>query len=229
MFFGCTFISAPGLAEQRVDLELVLALDASSSVDQREYQLQLGGVAAALRDPSVQAAIAAGPLRRIAVNVVIWAKPTDAKQSTGWHLISTSQDAETFAKDIEALPRVQNGGTGIGEGIRASLIELQNSGTKSNRRVIDVSGDGRETFIPLETLANAMSLQQAHQLADTMGVTINGLAVTGDDLELFTYYLEKVRHGPGSFAVPASTYDDFTRAMTAKLLREISVQPVAMR
>jgi hypothetical protein len=62
-----------------------------------------------------------------------------------------------------------------------------------------------------------------------MEVTINGLAITNEDLDLYTYYLENVRHGPGSFALPALTYKDFARAMKLKLLREIAAEPIAMR
>jgi hypothetical protein len=229
MIFGALLLPMPASAEQQVDLELVLALDASSSVDAREYQLQLEGIAAALRDPVVHAAIAGGRHGRIALNVMIWARPSDNKQTTGWRVIATPEEAERFARDIATLQRLQGGGTGIGEGIRSALFQLRISGLHSPRRLIDVSGDGRENFVKLDGMPNPITLPEAQALAERMGVSINGLAVTDEDPGLYEYYEQEVRHGPGSFVIAAEDYSDFVRAMKLKLLREISGQPVAMK
>lgn len=211
---------------EQVDLKLVLALDASSSVDQQEYNLQLNGIAKSLRDPDVQAAIEAGPRKKIAINVVIWAQPSSPKQTTGWVVVSNAQQAEAFADVVTAMPRLQKGGTGIGAGISAALDALDTSVYESSRNVIDVSGDGRET---LEFYARSMILSQARKAAEARGVIINGLAVTADDPDLFSYYSEEVRSGPFSFVMMANGYSDFARAMQLKLIREIEQQPIAMR
>ncbi len=68
-------VSAFGRAEAQVDvdLELVLAVDASGSVDQQEYALQIQGIAASFRDETVLAALRSGAQGRIAVALVTWA------------------------------------------------------------------------------------------------------------------------------------------------------------
>ena len=59
-------IVAPSSAQspQSVDLALVLAVDASGSVDQVRFELQKQGYVAAFRHPRVIGAIQSGPSRR---------------------------------------------------------------------------------------------------------------------------------------------------------------------
>ena len=92
-------------ASDEVDLELVLAVDASGSVDNAEYRLQLSGIAAALRDPAVLRAVTAGKHRRIALNVLIWAEARRPKDETGWFILSSKAEVERMAAMIAAMPR----------------------------------------------------------------------------------------------------------------------------
>src|SRR5689334_24267507 len=108
-------------AETAVDLELVLAVDASGSVSDQEYQLQLAGIARGFRDPAVRKAIRSGPEKAMAVNLLVWAEPQVPKDTTGWFVITGDADAESFARIVEAFPRRQTGATAIGEGIAAAL------------------------------------------------------------------------------------------------------------
>jgi hypothetical protein len=204
-------------APRTTDLELVLAVDASSSVDIGDYALQLRGIANAFRDREVQEAISGGSSGRIAVTLVIWAEPGFDKLKTGWHSIATGAEAEAFAKLVETLPRRQFGGTGIGEGIETSLAELASNGIEASRQVIDVSGDGRESASGSATL-----LPDARRMARERNVIINGLAITQEDPDLVDYYDQNLRAGPGSFVIRANTFLDFADAMKIKLLREIS-------
>src|SRR5437660_1728212 len=84
-------------ADNIVDLELVLAVDASGSVNDEEYKLQLIGIARAFRDPAVRKAIGSGPAKSIAVNLLVWAEPQVPKDTTGWFIITSDEDAERFA------------------------------------------------------------------------------------------------------------------------------------
>jgi hypothetical protein len=212
-------------AQAGADLEIVLAVDASSSVDIGEYALQLRGIASAFRDPDVQQAIADGPDGRIAVNILVWAQPGYDKLTTGWHIISSAVEADAFAAKVEVLPRRQFGGTGIGEGIEHALREIAGNGIDATRRVIDVSGDGRETWF-----AQATQLPTARRWALQQNVVINGLAITREDHTLLFYYDRHLRTGPGSFALEAKNYWDFAAAMKIKLLREVSgLTTVAVR
>lgn len=220
-------LSAPlGAEEIEVDLELVLAVDTSGSVDDAEYALQLSGIANAFRDPEVVAAIASGPLGRIGVNVSFWAESQLPKQSLDWLVIADAADAAAFAATLDALPRATPvGGTGIGQGVIYSVRIMEDNNLKGTRRVIDVSGDGRET--PFRYFS--VPPEQARAYAAARGVTVNGLAILTDEPDLERYYRESVIVGPGAFAVAAEDFEAFAEAMRRKLIREITYRPSVSR
>ena len=200
----------------------MLAVDASGSVDEREFALQMGGIAAGFRDPAVQEAIARGPLGRIAVTVAIWAEANRPKYAMPWRMIETAADAEAFAAVVERTPRtIASGGTGIGKAIWFSLTQIRDNEFQATRRVIDLSGDGRETA-PREW---SVLTQQATQAARAFDVTINGLAILNDEPALEAYYRRHVITGFGAFTMTAADYEDVAEAMRRKLLREISYEP----
>lgn len=213
-------LSAQHAAAQQCDLELVLALDASGSVEPFEYELQLRGIATSLRDRAVQNAISERP-GGIALNVIVWAEHQVPKQALGWRMVASPRQANELAALIEGLPRSQDGATGLGEGIAAAVRSINGNGLDCKRRVIDVSGDGAETpareFVVL--------LPQARQMAQSYGIVINGLAITNEDPKLEAYYAANVQSGPGSFVMATRDYEDFAEAMRRKLLREIEGLP----
>ena len=208
-------------AELSVDLELVFAVDASGSVDQFEYVLQLAGIAAALKSPEVQRAIRSGPNRRIAVNLVVWAEARYPKESTGWMMIGSLADAEAAGARIADFPRHATGGTGLGDGLASAMRAFKESPFSGLRHVIDVSGDGRETT-PREF---AIRVPQARAMAAAQGVTVNGLAILTDDATLHHYYRKALQTGADSFVMSVASYDDFAEAMHRKLVREITHRP----
>ncbi|MBL8906634.1 MAG: DUF1194 domain-containing protein [Rhizobiales bacterium] len=210
-------ISPTRAGENGVDLKLVLAVDASGSVDQEEFALQLGGIAAAFRDPAVREAIRSGPKKRIAVNITVWAQHEVPKDSTGWSILTSDADIERFAAMAEALPRRVNGGTGMGAGLAAALRELETSGLEAPREIVDISGDGAES--PARDYV--VMMPQARQMARSRGVVVNGLAILGE-ANVEEWYRRNVLVGPGSFLVVARDYEDFAEAMRRKLLREIT-------
>ena len=213
-------ISTTG-GEAEADLELVLAVDASGSVDDGEFELQLSGIAAGFRDPAVKAAIRAGRKGRIAVEVLIWAEPEVPKDTSGWFMLANEADAHRFADLVAHLPRHQNGATGMGEGVAAAVRSLRQNGISARRQAIDVSGDGEETT-PREMV---VTMPQARGMAALSGVTINGLAILQDDPKLGEWYRNHVLTGETSFLMTANGYDDFAEAMRRKLLREIEDRP----
>jgi hypothetical protein len=221
IFLTVIFCSNPSARAESVDLELVLALDASGSVDMDEYSLQLQGIAAGFRDDAVNLAIQSGTTKRIIVNVLIWADHQMPKDSTGWQVIASKADAERFARLVESWPRRQNGATGIGEGIAAAVRSINGNGVDAARRVIDVSGDGQETT-PRDYV---VLLPQALAMARGYDITINGLAISNEDPKLLSYYQSNVQSGSGSFTMEAKDYADFAAAMRRKLLREIEPRP----
>lgn len=212
--------SSPVHAEEAVDLELVLAIDASSSVDDAEWALQMNGYASAFRDERVQAVIASGPAHRIAVAVTVWADASVPKWNGEWFALAGPGEAERFASYMAALPRGAEGGTGIGSGLAAALRRFDRNGFEAPRQVVDVSGDGRET--PAREVV--VLIPMARAMAKARGITVNGIAILNEDAGLAGWYRDNVIAGQGSFVITAADYADFASAIVAKLVREIEWQ-----
>ena len=218
----CTGLAAaPAMAEE-VDLELVFAVDASGSVDDSEFRLQLQGIAAAITDADVLEAITKGKAQRIAVNLLVWGEARFPKDETGWTVIAVEADARAFAGAVATFERKQFGGTGLGDGIAKSVTSIVDNRFSAPRMVVDVSGDGRET----PPRDHTVLLPQARTMANYHGITINGLAILNEVPDLDDYYRSKMIAGQGSFVEIATDYADFARAMKRKLLREVQPEPV---
>jgi hypothetical protein len=221
IFLAAANLASPAFADETVDLELVLAIDASSSVDDDEWELQRQGYAAAFHDPAVQRATISGPHKRIAIAVVVWADASVPRWDSDWFVLAGPADSDELADFMAALPRIPIGGTGIGMGVAAAIRKLDRNGLTAPRQVVDVSGDGRETP-PRETV---VLMPMARALADARRVTINGLAIlSADDLSLANWYRNNVITGPGSFVITAIDYRAFGEAIRKKLLKEIEHQ-----
>ncbi len=203
-----------------VELELVLAVDTSASVDRTEFALQMKGLAKAFRTPAVLEAISAAGHGGIAVTLLQWSRPDQQVVAVAWTRVFDDVSATAFADRLLAAPRLTTGGgTAIGEAIKKSLQELSLNAFEGRRKVIDVSGDGRTNDGIAPDLMRAIAVAQ--------GVTINGLAIMNEDRNLDQYYEAEIIDGPGAFVVPAKDYRDFARAIVAKLVREISGPPIA--
>ncbi len=213
---------APALASaEEVDLELVLAVDASGSVDDTEYQLQIQGIAEAFRDEAVQSAIGSGPNGRIAVAVVIWADATLPKDESSWFVVGDRPSALTFADAVSQFPRRVEGGTGIGSAVAYSVRLIADNRFTAPRRVVDVSGDGVETPAREDL---TILLPQARMMANAHDVVVNGLAIINEVHDLDNYYRDNVIIGHDSFVMKSRNYEDFKEAIRSKLLREISAR-----
>lgn len=209
-----------------VDLELVLAVDVSGSVDDREFGLQMDGIAAAFRTPEVQKAIRSGPLGRIAVSLVLWSDPRHSMATTPWRIISGPAEAEAFAQLVQDHPRsIPAGSTGIGQALWFCMRHIQGNGMSGALKVIDLSGDGKETA-PRDFFVR---LWQGRAAAHGAGITVNGLAILAEEPELDRYYRAELITGPDAFAIAAASYEDFAEAMYRKLLREIEYRPAVSR
>jgi hypothetical protein len=212
--------SGPAASTDRVDLNLVLAVDSSSSVDGEEFALQMEGLAHAFRDPALIAAIEGGLHHTIAVCVIEWSSATWQRENIGWSVIHDAASARALADQLENAPRLLYGGaTSISGGLRFALHELAGAIVPAERTVIDLSGDGASN--------QGEPVEDARQAVLAAGITINGLAVINEEPDLEQYYRTAVIGGPGAFALPARDYADFSQAILRKLLREIEAVPVA--
>jgi hypothetical protein len=203
----------------RVDLELVLAIDSSNSVDEKEYALQMQGFASAFTHPSVLDALRSYNTNGIAVTLVQWAGAKSHEQVIGWTLIRTPQDAAAFAQKLLEAPRAVTGPTAPGDAITfaAGLIEF--NAWDGKRRVIDVSGDGRPNEGEAPPYARARALK--------LGMVINGLVILNEEPDLERYYRYGIVGGKGAFLEVAKDFESFEEAIRRKLRQEISGVPIS--
>lgn len=210
-------------AQQTVDLELLLAVDVSWSMDLDEQQLQREGYVGALRDPEVWRAISSGGNSRIAIMYVEWAGQNVQEIVIPWTLIDSPAALEAFAARLEKAPISRNRMTSISSAISFSTRQFGTGGFRGVRRVIDVSGDGPNNSGGPVELARDEAVKQ--------GIVINGLPIilkpdhrSGffDIRDLDKYYKDCVIGGFGAFVIPVRSKDEFAPAIRRKLILEIA-------
>lgn len=207
-------------AEIPVDLELLLAIDSSDSVDGAEYALQVGGLYDAFRDPAVHQAIGNGPLGSIAVTVVEWSGRYQQVVQVPWTRLDGSAAAMAFADQIAGLSRAfDEGVTSISGALDFASQQFAGNGFVSARRVIDISSDG------VQNQGRRIDLAREATLA--RDVTINALVILNEMPDLQEYFGERVIGGFGAFVMAANDYPDYPEAIRRKLLREIGQTPVS--
>ena len=215
-------IAAP--AAQEVDVELVLAVDVSGSMDLEEAQVQRAGYVDALRHPDFINAVRDGLTGRIAISYFEWAGTIRDSSLVPWQIISGPQDANAFAAQLEARPIATRRGTSISSAIVYGTKLFDGNTYTGMRRVIDISGDGPNNFGPPVT--------PARDAATALGIIINGLAImirpSAAYGSLDDYYSNCVIGGPGAFVLPVQEPEDFAIAIRRKLILEVSgVEPPA--
>ena len=219
----CMLGASPAGAED-VDLELVLAVDVSYSMDVEEQRLQRDGYVAALKSPRVASAIAAGPLGRVALTYVEWGGST--VQIVPWTLIDGPQSAARFAARLERQKLRRISFTSISNMLAMARKLTSSNRFQGTRRVIDVSGDGpNNAGAPAPVARNA---------AVAEGNVVNGLALmlprppdaqTIPDID--AYYENCVIGGDGAFVLKITNVSQFAEVIERKLVREISGMAVS--
>ena len=202
-----------------VDLALVLAVDGSASVTYEEFGLIAGGMAAALREPPIIAALIGGPAKDSLCSLLLWSGAGAQEVITGWTLIASKADAIGFAEQVDNMPRVVTAGeTAIGEALLASLTLLSHIPDTPARQVVNVIGDGRSN--------SGLAPGPVRDRMAEAGITINGLCILHEEPDLLESYTREVIGGQGAFAVTCQDYPAFAAAMKQKLARELNV-PIA--
>src|SRR5262249_6926716 len=208
-------VCTQAVAQTAVDLQLVLAVDASGSVDQRRFELQMQGYVAAFRNPRVLQAIQSGATQAIAVTMVQWTGPALQIQVLPWTLINDAATAQAFAAAIVATPRrLFSGGTTLRRAHHLARPLLTDRPFKGTRHVIDISGDGSNN--------RGRPAASARDDAVRAGIVINGLPILALEPDLERYYLDHVIGGPGAFVIAAENYETFADAIIKKLIREMA-------
>lgn len=209
-------------AQTPVDLQLVLAVDISRSIDEVEAELQRRGYIEALTSDRVVDAILSGENKRIAICYTEWAGAHFQAVVIDWTVIDSPGAAQRFADRLAEAPRTSQSWTAIGAALAHAGQRFENAPFVAKRRVIDVSGDGRTNDGPPAEIVRDKLVSQ--------GIVVNGLPVMMNrsnfgrppDLALDRYYEESVIGGPGSFLIVADNFDHFGRAVRTKMVREIS-------
>lgn len=214
---------ADGPALEPVDLELILAVDVSGSIDDEERQLQREGFAKAITNEHILKAIQSGPLRRVAVLYMEWSGFDRQRIAADWALIRDENDAKKFADTIIGVGQYRGQWTSISSVIDRSLKAFGENKYKGARQVIDISGDGVNN--------NGDTVLEARGRAIRAGVTINGLPIINGRIgfqemqplpNLDLYYRDCVIGGQGAFIVVARRFSDFARAIRRKMFLELS-------
>ncbi len=208
---------------QPVDLELVLAVDISGSVDDAEASLQRSGYINAFRDPEILKAIQGGRHGAIAVTYMEWAGGHHQMFLVDWKRISDEESALDFADALAFEPITINVWTSISGAIDAAIAAFERNPYEGRRRVIDISGDGANN--------DGGFVLPARNRAISAGLTINGLPIVNDRLSRYGrpqipnldyYYIDCVVGGPGAFIIVANGFEDYARAVRRKLILEIA-------
>lgn len=198
-------------------LALAFAVDVSGSVDPREYETQMQGLAAALRDGQVAEALVSA---EAAVMLVQWTGTSRQRVSVPWTRIRTFDELEAFAARVASTGRSwRNFSTAIGEALAFTRRQFS-AVPECDRRVIDVSGDGvsNEGIDPAGERARMRA----------QNITVNALVIEGQDQNLTGYFRDNVIVGDGAFVVTANGFREYPRRIRIKLLRETTKQIAAL-
>ena len=207
---------------EAVDVELVIAVDVSYSMDPDEQALQREGYVEAISSRDFIDAVRKGPNGRIAVTYVEWASVNEQKVIVPWQVIDGPEAAGAFVQALNAAPIRRASRTSISGALIFATGLFEQSPFKGIRRVIDVSGDGTNNQGPL--------IEATRDEVLARGITINGLPIMLkepnisflDIPDLDHYYEDCVIGGPGAFVVPARAREQFVEAIRKKLLLEVA-------
>jgi len=213
----------PLLAQALCRQALALGLDVSGSVDQREYRLQLDGLAWALGDPDVTNALLSQPELPVRITVYEWSEPGEERLVLSWSEINSVSDITAIQTTLTTTQRADMGpSTGLGSALRTGFALLSQQDACWTR-TLDISGDGKGN-----------TGQQPQDVTDMpQGVTVDGLVIGVDGSvtatnrnlqigELNAYFKANVIRGPDAFVETALSFDAYAEAMRRKLLRELT-------
>lgn len=208
-----------------VDVELVLAVDVSYSMDLDELALQREGYAQAITSREFMNALKQGMNGKVAVTYFEWAGSNDQKVIVPWRVVDGPESADAVAAEISKAPIRRASRTSISGALLFGHQLFNASPYRGVRRVIDVSGDGPNNSGPLVELTRDELVKA--------GITINGLPLllkrpnfsTMDIVDLDVYYEDCVIGGPGAFMVPVREHAKFVEAIRTKLVLEIAQRP----
>lgn len=219
-FLLLLLLATPAFA-QNVDVELVLGVDTSRSMDFDELVLQREGYARALEHPAFINVIRAGPYQKIAITYFDWGGPGQSDIVLPWTIIATEEDARRAAATLRSAPVQNLRGTGISWAIELGMDLIRTNDITSERQIIDISGDGPNNV--------GTPVTRARDKAAAQGIEVNGLplmlkkpggAYNIRDLDI--YYEDCVITGPTAFVILVQDTDRLSTSILQKLVTEVA-------
>ena len=214
VLLAAAVVTAPPAWSKDVDLALILAIDVSGSVNAERWELQRRGYEAAFNSPEVLQSITSGQHKAIVVTMVEWSGQRHQRQVVDWTVIDDAVSAATFASLMAEAPRVYSDWTSISAALDFVVPLFKENGVTAGRNIIDVSGDG--------VTNQGRPIDDARVDALAKGIVINGLPILSEYDALDGYYEDHVIGGAGAFIEVVKDYSTFSRAVQAKLVREIA-------
>jgi hypothetical protein len=208
-----------------VDVEIVLAVDGSTSIDRDELAIERSGYMAALTHPDLVQLIRTGHRGRIAVAYFEYARAVQAPTVIAWRVIDSAAAARALAGEIGALPARPALGTSISRAIEHGLALIADPAISGDRQVIDIAGDGPNN--------SGRPVEETRDRAAAAGVTVNGLPILIRPSRSYPaidrYFAACVIGGPGAFLLPVVSSEDLAATIRRKLMLEIAAAPPPAR
>jgi Protein of unknown function (DUF1194) len=222
-----TTLAVPASTEA-VQLELVLLIDTSGSVDASEYELQKAGYEAAFRAPELIHEVESRG--GIAVLYVEWSDTTHQDVRIGWTRLDDEADCLAYADQVQAITRSASGETSMAPAIQFACDQIQSNSYRALRRIIDISGDGRcknyDYYKSNSTYSSKWGTPWNDIISSNAGRydEINGICITTDS-SVIDFYQNVLPHGGGAFAMQVSSFSAFADVILQKLIREVRTVP----
>ena len=222
---GLVGLATPVTAQQgamtRVDIELMLAVDISQSMDYDEHSIQRQGYIDSFRHADVINALMGGPEGKIAVMYMEWAGDFDPIPTIPWTIIDSKEAAHAFADRLEKEPIYGEQRTSISTALLAAQEYIRSNNIASHKQVIDVSGDGANNA--------GMLVEPVRDELVKNGIIINGLPIMLNKPKEFydidhldRYYKQCVIGGVGAFIAPVFDLRHLPATIRKKLVMEIA-------
>ncbi len=203
------FIAGMALpAAPQCDLALVLAMDASGSIDAKQHEMIRKGTADALRHPAVASAFGSG---RVALRVTEYAERT--RELVPWTMIGGAVDLDIIASVLADTPR--SGAAGSLTAMGVAMVDARQSfdTLPCAHNVLDILADG-ENGIGIRPEAARVMFREGTDQINVLLVEAPAAAPVMETRVIF---------GEGAFVMEVDGFEQIGRAMMRKLLLEVSM------
>jgi hypothetical protein len=227
-----------------VDTLIVIAVDVSASINDKEYDVQKNGIISAFSDPSIKNLLRQCSARGIGVTYMEWSgyAPSHSSVSVNpfnqvipWTHLQAPRDMDAFANQLLLSQRSSHGATDIVGSLEFSRDLMASAPFESSNRIVSLSTDGRQSFTTKGISAEDFLKTERDKVA-SLGIAINAIGidvVAGypeesipaggvgffmSEEESLRVYLEKnVRSGPGSYVESVPDFEAYSEAFKKQL------------